>query len=384
IRTIDPETGVMSIMAADLPQAPQYLTFDTAGTSLYVSGTTEGVFQIDGDGNVTTLGGGMLPRPRGLAFFAERLYGTLTLAGEVFTLDAEGTITTLATGLTSPEGIAVTEEEGGETPQTIVYVVERNTLSTILPDGTRTVLVSGLTTPKDVEISAQGKLFVSETVSNRISVYSPDGTLVRRISGILGPVGITFDLSGNLYVVESDLGRVSKVSPTGVPTVLVTGLSQPVGITFFTTVDTDRDGVLDTRDNCIDTPNPDQANSDGDPLGDACDNCDGIDNPEQEDRDGDGMGDLCDPDNDNDGYCCDPTVPSNVCAEINCPDVLERGDCDDDDPNVHPGAEDVPDEFDTNCNGNPLCGVLPEQKGPLPLLLLALLLSGFLRRRTDR
>ena len=38
-----------------------------------------------------------------------------------------------------------------------------------------------------------------------------------------------------------------------------------------TLVDRDADGVYDTEDNCIDTPNPDQINNDTDPLGDACD-----------------------------------------------------------------------------------------------------------------
>jgi hypothetical protein len=37
--------------------------------------------------------------------------------------------------------------------------------------------------------------------------------------------------------------------------------------------DADRDGVSDDVDNCPNTPNSDQANSDPDPLGDACDPC---------------------------------------------------------------------------------------------------------------
>jgi len=65
-------------------------------------------------------------------------------------------------------------------------------------------------------------------------------------------------------------------------------------------VDTDGDGVGDSRDNCPATFNPDQFDLDGDSRGDACDNCPGSFNPGQEDGDGDGTGDACE-DEDGDG-----------------------------------------------------------------------------------
>jgi hypothetical protein len=82
----------------------------------------------------------------------------------------------------------------------------------------------------------------------------------------------------------------------------------------------DCDGALDVTDNCVLTPNPDQADSDGDGLGDACDNCAFISNPDQLNTDSacipngadipgdcranpdkDPEGDACDLDDDNDG-----------------------------------------------------------------------------------
>ena len=103
-------------------------------------------------------------------------------------------------------------------------------------------------------------------------------------------------------------------------------------------IDTDKDGVPDSKDNCPSTPNTDQVDSNVDGTGDACpmepgpdeqtdvdtdgdgllgsaDNCPSNSNPDQEDTDGDGLGDACDPattggsaeicedgiDNDNDG-----------------------------------------------------------------------------------
>jgi hypothetical protein len=59
------------------------------------------------------------------------------------------------------------------------------------------------------------------------------------------------------------------------------------------TGDSDGDGVLDSKDNCREIYNPDQADFDQDKVGDECDNCSITANPSQTDRNHDGIGDNC-------------------------------------------------------------------------------------------
>ncbi len=78
--------------------------------------------------------------------------------------------------------------------------------------------------------------------------------------------------------------------------------------------------TLNCDDNCVNTPNPAQADRDNDTIGDACDNCPDDFNLNQEDADSDGTGDICDncTDTDNDGLG-DPGFPLNTCLLDDCP-----------------------------------------------------------------
>lgn len=129
-------------------------------------------------------------------------------------------------------------------------------------------------------------------------------------------------------------------------------------------LDVDGDGVGDVCDNCPSTPNADQANADGDPAGAVCDCndseptiypgapelCNGIDDNCNTLID-DGAGDVVtwyqDADGDNFG---DDAVSLEDCVQPSGY-VLDNTDCNDADPDIYPGAVEICDGKDNNCDG---------------------------------
>jgi len=98
-------------------------------------------------------------------------------------------------------------------------------------------------------------------------------------------------------------------------------------------LDNDGDGLTDCADDdCLGNPDITVCDADADGIADSDDNCPNTANPDQADYDHDGQGDVCDPDADNDGY------------------AAADGDCDDLDEAVHPGAQEIADGKDNDCN----------------------------------
>ncbi len=141
-------------------------------------------------------------------------------------------------------------------------------------------------------------------------------------------------------------------------------------------LDNDGDSICAELDNCPETYNLDQTDSDGDEVGDICDICPGFndnfnsdgdslpngcdncpydDNPDQTDSDGDGVGDVCDvcegfddladSDGDNIPDSCD-----------NCPELVNPDQLDADADGLGDLCDPCPDDTLNDTDGDSICG----------------------------
>lgn len=141
--------------------------------------------------------------------------------------------------------------------------------------------------------------------------------LINKISSEISRKTVRFLATpGNSYSVYSNTESVlaSKYSYGNNPNLSNATTIKNIGFlplsknTAFQPSDRDKDGVIDSMDNCPNLPNQDQADINNNNIGDACDdfdldgvmnsvdNCLDKANQNQKDTDGDSIGDLCDSD----------------------------------------------------------------------------------------
>ncbi|WP_082620957.1 thrombospondin type 3 repeat-containing protein [Nocardioides sp. Soil796] len=164
----------------------------------------------------------------------------------------------------------------------------------------------------------------------KVTLKAPNGTSGAATSGSQVS-GLTGDANGTWTLTITNTPPILKSSPAG------TLDSWSLKVVYD--CDWDDDSRANSKDNCPEKANYDQANVDRDALGDECDpdidgdgvangddNCPSNANATQRDMNHNGMGDSCDPDADSDGYEKGDACPlAAAYNDTGCPPLARTG-----------------------------------------------------------
>ncbi|MEW6427388.1 MAG: putative Ig domain-containing protein [Thermodesulfobacteriota bacterium] len=237
---------------------------------------------IDPDDDTVTLTASGLPP--GATFAAAT--GMFTWTPGFATVTTEGTATDISVTFTAGDGAA-------QVAKTVVITVTDANQPPVF----------------DPNMGGDHQVTEGETLTLAVAASDADGDPV--VLGIEVPQPL---VGGDLFTDHGDgtgnLHWTPQVGDAGLYTFTLTATDNrsaaPVRVDLALTVvarDSDGDGVIDSKDNCVDVANADQTDSDLDGVGDVCDNCPAMANPDQANRDHDentalnngiGIGDACD------------------------------------------------------------------------------------------
>jgi hypothetical protein len=172
-------------------------------------------------------------------------------------------------------------------------------------DGTELKTISTSLYPNDIEIVANGNVYLMGRFNTKI--FDLDGNYTGQVSGTYNFTGVAANVGGTVFYCHINSG-INAVGPDGIGDVCDNCPSSPNG----NQVDTDEDGIGDICDEC---PEDEGNDPDNDDVCSKVDNCPLVYNPNQENDDEDGTGDACD--------CqpANPEIPScdgKVCGDDGC------------------------------------------------------------------
>jgi streptogramin lyase len=139
-------------------------------------------------------------------------------------------ISTLASGFSSPNGIAV-EADG----KILVTNIGVGGVTRMNADGSNMETVgSGFSIPADVVVQADGKILVSDQNNNTVKRMDADGTnIVTLASEFNNPSGLAVEADGKILVVDRGNNLIKRMNPDGTNIVNVLGaplIANPFGI----------------------------------------------------------------------------------------------------------------------------------------------------------
>jgi hypothetical protein len=99
------------------------------------------------------------------------------------------------------------------------------TITQIDPDGNSSLFASGLDSPEGLALDDAGNLFVADSADGTISKIDSLGTVSTFASGLNGPAALAFGLGGNLYAANLGNQTISKINSSGNASVFATGMA---------------------------------------------------------------------------------------------------------------------------------------------------------------
>ena len=163
--------------------------------------------------------------------------GTLTIAGQTYTVTQAGStyvaarpLTTLVSGLTRPPSVAV--DAAGN-----VYIADYNNNAvkewSATTQQVSTLVSAGLNSPEGVAVDAAGDVYIADTYNGAVKEWSATTHQVSTLvsAGLKSPQGVAVDAAGNVYVADVGNNAVKEWSATTQQVSTVSaGLFLPQGV----------------------------------------------------------------------------------------------------------------------------------------------------------